>query len=200
MGQMTGFLLREGCEHKALWNLRYADMEVTALNWRKHSLGKITRISFFFPIFSVETRKEGFSSSHICPHTYIHSRRMCTSGSTLPGTGFWWWLVRQEVRRESSKGETASVHVGALQESCWWLYTWFAIVLSVSYVLHWTVLLLDLCSEALFVMTHNKQGEKLTAVFSHSFLNGSGLTWRCLKFRLCSSCFPAQYLCFSEYS
>lgn len=89
---------------------------------------------------------------------------MCTSDSTLPGTGFWRWLVRQEeVRRESSKGETASVHVGALQESCWWLYRWFA--LSVSFVLHWTVLLLDLCSAGFICDDTQQTGWKAYCFF-----------------------------------
>lgn len=69
MGQMMGFLFIEGCEHKALWNLRYANMEVTALNWRRQNL----EFPFcFFPVFSVETRKEGFSSHTTRQQENVH--------------------------------------------------------------------------------------------------------------------------------
>lgn len=131
-------------------------VEVTALHWRKHNLVKITRIFFLFQFFQWRPERKDFLPQTTVLIHHLDSKRTCTSGSIPSGTGLWRWLARQEARRESSKGETASVHVRALQESCWWLYRWFAVVLSVSYVLHRTVLLLDLCP-ARFICDETQQ-------------------------------------------
>lgn len=154
-----------------------------------------SRISFFFfQFFQWRLERKDFLL------TQLDSRRMCISGSILSGTSFWRWLVRQEVRRESSKGETASVQCGSspgvmlviIQVVCH-SFTCF-----ICPSLDSSALGLVFCRLYLWWDTTN--GEKLTAFFSNSFLNDPGLTWMCLKFRLCSSCFPTQYLCFSEYS
>lgn len=140
-------------------------VEVTALHWRKHNLVKITRISFLFQFFQWRPERKDFLPQTTVPIHHLDSKRTCTSGSIPSGTGLWRWLARQEARRESSKGETASVRVRALQESCWWLYRWFAVVLPVSYVLHRTVLLLDLCP-ARFICDERQQTVESLLLFS----------------------------------
>lgn len=54
---------------KALWNLRYSGSGSDSSALEEAQSSKNHQNFLFVPIFSVETRKEGFSSSNNCPHT-----------------------------------------------------------------------------------------------------------------------------------
>lgn len=74
-------------------------------------------------------------------------------------------------------------------------------VVSISYVLHWTILLLDLRPTGFIYVWWDaiNRIDSWWGFFSHSFSDDPGLTWRCLNFSLCFFCFPTQYWCFPEY-
>ena len=113
--------------NEALPNLRSTDNRVGSSSVLEEAWSsKITRISFLFQFLQRGAEKKEFLPYTTALMRHLGRGTTYSSGPIPWGAGLWSWLVMQEARRESREGEIASVHLGALQESCWWLYSYFA--------------------------------------------------------------------------
>lgn len=182
---------------RPLPNLRSAGNGIGRSVLEEARSSRITRISLLFQFLQRGAERKEFLPHRTSLMRHLGRGRTCNSGPVPWGAGLWSWL---EGKEGIQRGRNSLCAPGSSPGATLVIIQLFCLpVVPILYVLHWTILLLDLCPTG-FIYVWWDAGIDSWWVFFLSFIpRWPGTNWRCPKFSLCSFCFPTQYWCFPEY-